>query len=505
MADSAFHIPDVPRRWPRLLLWLSPLVPLALAAGAAFWQGQFVAERALRLAFGEGTLTFRLDLPSARGAVRLRDVQFNAPDGNPAWLRAQHAEIEAGGWWWLISNAARQPRIEAPLARLRIRLGGVDVAPGFDPALGELAPAGLSGAPFEAEGCPASVRFDAAGLAESEITLDNELDFFFMVSGTRLDTLIRYRLEGSAAIERRLEQQLPMPLSLLVADQYPMRTLSESWKLEDLGFSRVRHRRCADRGELIALVARHVEAARGRASALGLAASDEAWLLYRRYVRDGGSLHLQLRYPQPAPLDGWFDRPRPASLLALSEAELVREDQRLRFTPVDAYTDGLSGASPKSVQPLPLAGTLWIDADKALVLLEPERASPSPEPPGIDAVDTGTEGTAPQVTEPEAPAPSSPPASTSPTSAPRPAPGSRTPQPEARIVVVGEQRIRRLEWAQLESRIGARLRITTQTGATRVIDLVAWSPAEITVRQRIGGGVSESRIQREMVREIVEL
>ena len=507
VAEPAFHIPDVPRRWPRVLLWLSPLLPVMLAAVAVAWQGAFVAERGLRLALGDGPLEYGAALPSPGGAIRLSEVRFGNVEGSGPWLTARSAEVDAGGWWWLLSNAPRQNRLEAPLSRLRVRLRGVEVASGHDPALGELAPSGLSGAPFESAGCPSSVRFDAAGLAESELALDNELLFAFSVDGTRLDTRIAYRLEGSAAIERRIEQALPMPLSALVVDQYPMRTAAETWRFEDLGFSRIRHRRCAVRGEMIALVDEHVEAARRQAGIAGLAASDEAWTLYRRYVRDGGQIELQVRYPQPAPLDGWFDRPRPASLLALSEVALVREDARVRFTPADPYTDGLSGDSPKSVQSVQLAGTLWIDPDKSLVLLEPERAPPPPiddtppaatAPPGADDDPPAAASTAPR----EAPSPAatrpSPPAGASP-------PTSRVPQPEARIVIVGEQRAQRLRWEQLESKIGARLRITTRTGSTRVIELVAWSPEDITVRQRIGGGMAESRIQREMVREAVEL
>ena len=504
MANPTFHIPDVPSRWPRRLLWLLPVLPLLLVGAAFVHQGHFLAERALRLALGDGPLSFSLSLPSWDGALRLSDVRFGDPTAAAPWLTARNAEVSGHGWWWLLRNASRQNRLEAPLAELNVVLEGVDVAQGMDPALGELAPAGLSGAPLETLGCPATTRFDAAGLLEAGLPLQNRLEFSYRVDGSRLATRIEYRLEDSASFQRELAQRLPMPLSLLVIDQYPLRTESERWRLLDLGFSRVRHKRCAERGELIALVDRHVGLVQTWANGLGLAAPESAWASYRRYVRDGGILLLQLTYPEPAPLDEWFDRPRPASLLALSEATLRREEQISRFVPASAFTGGLAGSSPKRVQRLMLQDTLWIDPDKALVLLEPERSDLP-----TDSADPGM---------PEADIPMPPPSETPSTAEPAPQPSTSSEPaaspaardrstliPEARIVVVGEQASRRLEWAQLEGRIGARLRITTRTGSTRVVELVAWSPGEITIRQRIGGGMAESRIQREMVREVVAL
>ena len=492
MADQTFHIPDLPSRWPRRLLWLLPLLPVILAAAAFVHQGRFLAERALRLSLGDGPLAYSLSMPGLDGSLRLSGLAFATDSNGTGWLRADQVQISGHGWWWLLRNALRQKRLEAPLERLEVRFSGLRVAPLMDPALGELQPAGLSGAPFETLGCPADVQFDAETLSAAGLAWDNQLSFRFRVEGSRLSTHIGYQLSGSARFERELRQRLPMPLSLLVIDQYPMRTLEERWRIEDLGFGRIRNRLCAERGEMIALVDRHVARAQEQAQAAGLAASAEAWASYRRFVRDGGVIELDLRYPQPAPLDGWFDRPRPASLLALTEAKLRRDQQEADFVPADALTDGIAGESHKRSQRLQLGGTLWIDPDKALVLLEPERsvAAPEPEPPA--PVAASAEPAAP-VTEPP---PSAPPA------------GARDRTeliPEARIVVVGEQASRRLEWPQLEDRIGARLRITTRTGSTRVAELVAWSPGEITIRQRIGGGVAESRIQREMVREVVEL
>ena len=56
------------------------------------------------------------------------------------------------GWWWLLRNALRSQRLNAPLYQLQIRFEQVRVPEGIDPALGDLAPAGLSGAPLEALG-----------------------------------------------------------------------------------------------------------------------------------------------------------------------------------------------------------------------------------------------------------------------------------------------------------------------------------------------------------------
>jgi hypothetical protein len=518
LANQTFHIPDAPRRWPRRLLWLLPALPLLLTAAAASYQGQFLADRALRLSLGEGALDYRPAIPGWDGTLRLSTLRFGEQSAGKAWLNAERVEISGHGWWWLLRNAFRQKRLEAVLPQLRISFHEVEMAAGLDPALGELAPVGLSGAPFETLGCPATVRFDAEGLAEAEIALHNRLSFDFRVDAAALETRIEYLLKDGARFQRRLQQALPMPLSMLVIDQYPMRTQEEHWELEDLGFNRARHRRCGERGELIAFVDRHVDAVRRTTRAMGLDTSDEAWALYRRYVRDGGSLELLLRYPTPAPLDGWFDRPRPAALLALSEARLSRESQQVGFVPAGAFTDGLAGASAKQVQRLALADTLWIDPDTSMVLLEPDGHSGQ-----LAAADhEATRGSGEMIADVDAdgsklgPAAETPAAanadtSTSPTPATpttQPATSSRQRSeliPEARVVVVGEARSRTLSWEQLQSRVGARLRITTRTGSTRVAELVSWDASEIGIRQRIGGGIAESRLQREMFREAVEL
>ena len=498
----------MPSRWPRRLLWLSPLLPLLLAAAAAVWQGQFLAERALRLVLGEGSLSHSLVLPSWDGTLRLDDLRFGHPDSERLWLTAERVHIRGASAWWLLRNALRQERLDAPIYQLGVRFEQVRVAPGLDPALGDLAPIGLSGAPFESLGCPSAVVFNESGLIESELAFNNQLDYDYSVAGSRLDLKVSYQLEDSAGFERQLQQALPMQLSLLVIDQYPLRTLGERWLLSDDGFSRVRHKRCAARGDMIALVDRHVELVRQASAALGLAASEDAWASYRRYVRDGGQLSLTVRYPTPAPLDGWFDRPRSASLLALSEAVLSREDQRIPFTPADAYTDGLSGNSPKSTQPLALGSTLWLDPEQSLVLLDSQRGGSGP----------GSSAAPASRPEPDPLAVSTAPARPGlPAVAPEPAPDaapatprrgratSAVPRLEGRLVIVGEQRSRQLDWGQLEGKVGKRVRITTQTGATRVAELVAWSDTEITVRSRLGGGMAESRIQRSMFREAVEL
>jgi hypothetical protein len=518
LANPTFHIPDAPRRWPRRLLWLLAMLPLLLVVGAAVYQGQFLAERALRLSLGEGALQYAPAMPGWDGTIRLSTLRIGEQAAGRVWLKAARVEISGHGWWWLLRNALRQKRLEAVLPQLRISFHELDTGTGLDPALGELAPAGLSGAPFETLGCPATVRFDAEGLAAAELALHNRLSFDFRVDGAALDTRIEYVLQDGARFQRRMQQVLPMPLSLLVIDQYPLRTQEEHWELEDLGFSRVRHRRCGERGELIAFVDRHVEAARRALRAKGLDASEEAWALYRRYVRDGGSLELALRYPDPAPLDGWFDRPRPAALLALSEAQLSRESQQVEFVPAGAFTDGLPGASSKQTQRLALADTLWIDPDTSMVLREPERNGPSgplapahahaEEVAGDEDAD-GSEVKPDPATDAAAPATADTPPAPVPVAPDRqPTAASRNRSeliPEARVVVVGETPPRTLSWEQLQSKVGARLRITTRTGSTRVAELVSWSAGEIAIRQRIGGGIAESRIQREMFREAVAL
>jgi hypothetical protein len=465
LSNLVFDIPEEPRRWPRLLWAASPLLPLLLVLGLAHYQAGFVFERALRLALGEGDLAHGWVLPGPDGRLGASDLHFRAAGGELV-LQAARVDVDAGGWWWLLRNAVRRPRLEAPLAALSVRLHGVRGPEHGDPSLGELGPVGPTGAAFESAGCPRARQWDADTLATYDLAdAPTELWFGWRLDGTTLESRVGFRREGSAQAERILRQRVPMRLSLLVVDQYPVRTESERWELGDLGFAAIRQKACGQRGDARALVERHLREVRVALGVYGIAPSEQAWSAYRYFVRDGGSLALAVTYPSPQPLDTWFRRPREPAALAGSTATFERDEAHGEFRPMAGSGDALPVVASKTAQTLSLAGTLWLAPERALVLLEPEPASAG-QP---------------------APAPAAPPAR--PAGIPEIVPAQPSNSPP-----------RRLDWDDLPGRVGQRLRITTVAGGDRVVELVSVSAGEIVVRGRIGGGVVESRIRREMFR-----
>lgn len=462
MNNLVFDIPEEPRRWRRLLWLAAPLLPLLLVLGLAHYQAGFAFERALRLALGDGAIAHSAVLPTLAGRLVASDLHFRRSEGE-ALLQASRVEVDAGGWWWLLRNAVRRPRLEAPLDALDVRFEGVRTAEHNDPSLGELGPLGATGMLFESAGCQRSRQWDTDTLSTYELANQpTTLQFRWRLDGTSLESRVLFRREKSAQTERILQQRVPMRMSLLVVDQYAVRTGVERWELTDLGFGAARQKACGQRGDARALVERHLREVRAALGAYGIAASDEAWTAYRYFVRDGGSLALELRYPQPLPLDTWFRRPREPSALTGTEATLQRDELSVAFAPFPAGGDPLPVADTRAAQALSLAGTLWLAPERALVLLEPE---PTPA---------------------ATPAPASP---------ARPAG-----VPEIIRAQPSNARPVRLEWNDLPSRVGQQLRITTRAGGDRVVVLVSVSGDEIVVRGRLGGGTVESRIQREMFR-----
>ncbi|MBD8526701.1 hypothetical protein [Pseudomarimonas arenosa] len=537
MARTRFDIPEVPSRW-RYLRWLALLLlPLPLIYGLSLHHAQSLADRAILLSLGAGQLQRDLAWVDVRGQIHVGQVSFTAEGGDRVW-RAAKAEISTPGWiWWLGQAIEFDPR-RRPISRLRVEFRQLEVGDGREPALGELGPVGVSGAPFETEGCSGALSWSDSELREMGIDPQAaRLRFEFHSRDSLLETDIEYEVAESSRARLLRSQRLPMPLTVLLVDQFPRLTQQETWQVEDLGFVRKRTKYCAERSAISQreMIERHLQSVSRLLETVGLEAVPVMTEFYRLYARDGGDLSLQLRYPEP-----WAAHPEATlgldqETLASSQGTMQRGEESAVFLwptrPIRALPEwsggmptydalqrelngggidlGIESAAPplwsrRPADQIDLSGLGMPNLDDAYLLLTGGTAgiisgdTPATEPPPSDAVNTADAAapdTAP-ATDATTPATSTP-AATASGSAAR---GTSSPLiPPPRTVVIGRQS-KDIEWEQLPNAVGKRVRIITQSGAQRYAELIEANADEILIRTRIGGGIAEYRIKREAFR-----
>lgn len=523
LSRARFDIPDVPSRW-RKLRWLLLLVlPLPLLYGLFTYQAQGIADRAIELSLGAGQLNHGLSWVDLRGNIRGSGLEFQAEGATSPW-RAAEFEVGTAGWAWWLSQTFNLDLRTRPIDRLRVEFRQLEIGLDREPALGELGPIGASAAPFEAEGCSGARHWSDEELREMEIDpLASRLSFDFLVQGQLLQTEITYEVADSSRTRLTRSQRMPMPLTVLLTDQFPRLTLQEAWQIEDLGFVRKRTKYCAQRNSIAQreMIERHLQSVSRLLETVGLEAVPVAAEFYRLYARDGGDLSLELRYTKP-----WAAHPDATlgldqETLAGSHAIMQRGEESAAFIwphrPIralpewsagmptyDALSRELNGGGvdlgiDTAVPPLwsrrpaakvDLEGLGLPDLDGAYRLLVNETATDAE--PAVNSAPDSPPTAAPDATpkvDQAAPRPTAP-------NAPSPA-STTTPAPKT--VIIGRQK-KDVEWDDLPGLIGKRLRITTQTGAKRYAELIEARSDEILIRTRIGGGIAEYRIKREAFR-----
>ena len=535
MARTRFDIPQVPSRWRRIRWLLLLLLPLPLLYGLSLFHAQGIADRALALSLGAGDLDRGPAWLDWRGHIHASSIRFVPSEGLAAW-QADELQIDVGGWAWWLPNSFNFDLRTRPLGRLRVTFNQLLVGDSRRPALGELGPIGVSAAPFEAEGCSVAQRWSDAELREMEVNPQaSQLSFDYRSRDTGLETRIEYRVAESSRAELQRWQTLPMPLTLLVVDQFPRLTRLERWSVEDLGFIRKRTRYCAQRDSIAQreMIERHLQSVSRLLETVGLEAVPAAYELYRLYARDGGDLSLELRYQKP-----WAAHPDATlsldqETLAESQASLSRGEQSAQFLwptrPIRALPEwsagmasydalrreqsgggvdlGIDSAAPplwsrRPAASLDTSGLGLPDLDAAYLLLTGGSAGPDAAAnvdANVDANGPATPPAPPASAAPEVSSAAPASADATPSAGPAATPASNSQTPAPRKVLIGK-RHEELGWDDLPELVGQRLRITTQSGAQRVADLIEANDAEILVRTRIGGGIAEYRIKRQAFR-----
>jgi hypothetical protein len=315
-----------------------------------------------------------------------------------------------------------------------------------------------------------------------------ELEFHYVVNASLLSTTIRYETPGVSKVVFERKEDLPRQINALLLDQYPTLVRSESWTVEDAGFTRARNRFCAakDGAESRDIIERHVASVQRLLEMGGIALDQDSLSAYRLFVRDGGSLKLSLDYDERIHSDEYYDVRDSGEALFLSRSVLDRGDRRYavqwsRTTPreLKGWEDGmptyaaLRREEGKDTMARAEYNTVArVDLKKVAAKVNMEDAGE--RDPALDAA----------LLAPPTPAE---------------LPVEEKPQEVQEVVKVDP----RIPWSALNEYIGRDLRVMTATSGTRVIYLLDAGPNDILVRAQLGGGHAEYRIQKDTFREAV--
>lgn len=539
LSQPVFNVPDVPSRW-RWLWWsLPPVLLLAALVASIIWQARHVAERSLQLAFGTAEVRHGGIGLDASGAVKVYAIEVlpaDWPGDEP--IRAAEMHITGPRWSWYLGNLGHLDRSRDTLRFLSLRLRDLQTPAGLDPSLGGLGPFALAASPFEAEGCVGRRHWSPNDLQAMELEAGaRELELSWTVQASTLQQRTRYHAPGLSSVLQQRDLILPKPINALFADQYPSLLAAASWQIEDEGFIRARNRYCAkrERSDQRSVVDRHVQVVERILAADGIALDPGSRQSYRSFARDGGPLNITFRFDTPVAGDR-IEQPF-GSLEELRAAQTTLQfgevSQALSWSPVPARPfpgwyagkpgldllrqEQLGVATAESEPALPVPRKQAVVLEMAAIgelsreALQQALQLSSGRPPA--AADPAQAATAPSAASstPAPPTPADTGATVTPApSAPVPAPAAAPTQAEINARPDHIERLAAppppprpagIRWEQLPDYIGRRIRIDTEAGGSRVVDLVAADGEELLVRARLGGGLAEFRIRREGFKE----
>jgi hypothetical protein len=285
--------------------WIALALLLAAGAyGVLLWQHlDFLAGRALRVAFGDAGATWQRAWVDWDGDVTAQAVVVPARDGGQDPMRFERLRLDTPGWGWLLLSVAEKYAGKLAPERLHLVLEGVPPA-GGDPSLGALGVVGAASAsPFEAEGCMADhawTREDvlAMGLDPLPVTLD----FDYRIEGGELHAAVV--LTAPNVSTARLERRGPATGNVLLLGVDPAPTTFERWTVQDQGFVAARNAWCAkkDGTDVASFVERHVASVSRLMETAGIGADAEALAAYGAFAARGGEISFGGEYARP--LDG---------------------------------------------------------------------------------------------------------------------------------------------------------------------------------------------------------
>lgn len=468
----------------------SVVVPVALLLFLILHQANYLIGRSLLIAFGDTESTYKSAWFEWDGDIVARDLVVYPYDLDEQYaVRAEKIHVETPGWFWFARNAFNKRRLRTQLDEVHLTLTGVVSSAGLDPTLGELGPFGGNAAsPFEAEGCEvdafwSSEELRAMGLEPGP----TELEFRYTVTESRLTTTIRHETPGVSRVIFKRDEVLPRRINALLVDQYPSLVRSESWQVDDAGFTRARNRYCGakDGAESRDVIERHVASVVRLLEMGGITVDEDTLSAYRLFTRDGGSIGFSLTYPDRTHSDDYFEMRYTGEALFVADPVLEREGarSRVRFRKTEprelpGWEDGMTTyAALRREQGKEIMASSEVE--------QVARVSVKRTVARLDLEAAGERDVALDAALLEPPKPAE-------------LPSQPEPEPEPEVVAKVDPRI---PWEALGEHIGHDLRVVTATSGARSVFLLEAGPEEILVRARLGGGHAEYRIKRDTFRE----
>ncbi len=500
------------------------VVPLVLVILLGMHQANFVAGRALLLAFGDLESTYESAWPTLGGDVTASNVVVYLPDlPEEAALRFETMRVETPGFFWYAISMFKKDLPEA--GQLTLNLEGATSPAAFDYTMGSLGIFGVdSASPFEAEGCARDSLWETAELRDMGLDPGpTRVSFDWKVEGRLLTVTEEVSVPNVSTVRyRRLEQMAEGRTNIVVLDYSgDSQVMSDRWEVEDAGFVAARNKHCAKRDGIsrAQFPDRHVAAVLRRLEAEGLAVGPDAIARYQAFAEKGGRISMGGQYQFAMSYSGnysnesWTESlPSLAALVdhdgraspwgwRLVEARPLAEDdeattwelmQREGFQfPTDTAVAGATdvaaqpsadaavvGATGVATRTLP--GTSVVGAT-GVATRAPTEATPSASPTTSETPPVGA-----AIAATKAPPTTTPPV----VAAPSPPPVEPPAQPKP--IESGDE----IPYDKLSEHIGWYLQFNTTNGKHRRAELVRADKSGVEIRVRYASGWASYSIGR---------
>ena len=465
----------------------SVLIAIFALAALGWWvldRAQYFIARSILVAYGDVESTFRAAWFEWDGDLYAKDFNIVDEETGETILHADYVVAETPGWFWVARNLftkKRKHRIKVDRIHLELlNVRGHEEL--LDPSLGDLGPFPAEVAsPFDAEGCKDVYHFsrydyEALGLPPAE----PKLVFDYEINGSELDVEVRLEVAGVSTVKATRKEELLGGSNALVLDYMSTEIGGEKVEVIDEGFVKARNQFCARAAGIDenAFVQRHMDAVQRLMQHYGLQMDADSMAAYRRFARDGGTLGLNVAYSPALPSEVFYDVRGSIESLSQMTLRMERDEQSV-----------LTLLSP--VRERPLAGMdsrlpTWLLMEReqaALAKQEGERSDPSPAPLVTRA------SAAPSVTKPIEPA-----------VVPRSEPARASASRDDDDWIVRGRDPEQLDWNALRPLVGKQVRLYTQHGGARVVELLEHGPEQLKVRAQLVGGNAEYTVRRAQFR-----
>lgn len=474
----------------------SVLLAIFALAALGWWgldRAQYFIARSILVAYGDVESTFRAAWFEWDGDLYAKDFNIIDEETGETVLHADYVVAETPGWFWVARNLftkKRKHRIKVDRIHLELlNVRGHEEL--LDPSLGDLGPFSTDAAsPFDAEGCKDVYHFsrydyEALGLPPAE----PKLVFDYQIDGSQLDVEVRLEVAGVSTVRATRKETLLGGSNALVLDYMSTEIGGEHVEVVDAGFVKARNQFCAQAAGIdeSAFVQRHMDTVQRLMQHYGVQMDADSMAAYRRFARDGGTLGLNVVYSPALPSEVFYEARGSTESLSQMTLRMERDEQSMltRLTPVrERPLAGMDSRLPT-----------WLLMEReqaALAQQEGGRTAPTPLPMAASGTTTAPVATAPVATAPVALKPSPP----APPSEPVRAPASGD---DDDWIVRGRDP-EQLDWNALRPLVGKQVRLYTQQGGARVVELLEHGPEQLKVRAQMVSGSAEYTVRRAQFR-----